>query len=62
VTVSCLEDAVSLIGATPTSPYVMSIESEGPERVRVEFESSETEWRVEATCRDGVMSSTVEEN
>ena len=62
VTVSCLGDSVAFLRAFPNAGYSYEIEEKGPSRVRVEFENSDTSWRVQATCNDGVMTSDVSES
>ena len=59
---SCLDDDIQFLGASPNSGFSVEIEETGPSRVRVEFEGASDSWRVEATCSDGVVSSDVSES
>lgn len=46
---------VELQAATPASGFGVEIDDDGPDRVRVEFEGEDVEYRVEARWRDGTL-------
>ncbi|HSM43551.1 MAG TPA: hypothetical protein VK969_00895 [Acidimicrobiia bacterium] len=46
---------VELQGATPAPGFGVEIDDDGPDRVRVEFESGDDDFRVEARWRDGTL-------
>ena len=46
---------VELQGATPAQGFGVEIDDDGPDRVRVEFEAEDEEYRVEARWRDGTL-------
>lgn len=46
---------VELQAATPASGFGVEIDDDGPDRVRVEFEGEDDEFRVEARWRDGTL-------
>lgn len=53
VTVTCRGPSIVLDSAVAYSGYGMERDDAGPDRVRVEFESDESDLRVEAECVDG---------
>ena len=60
VTVVYSNGEVTLAGATPAFGYKMEIEDEGPERVRVDFESDENEISVRIEWKDGQLEVEIE--
>lgn len=46
---------VELQAATPAPGFGVEIDDDGPDRVRVEFEGEDDEFRVEARWRDGTL-------
>lgn len=46
---------VELQAATPAPGFDVEIDDAGPQRVRVEFESEDSDVRVEAEWRNGVL-------
>lgn len=46
---------VELQGATPAPGFGVEIDDDGPDRVRVEFEGEDDDYRVEARWRDGTL-------
>ncbi len=53
VTVTCRGPVISLDSAIAYSGYVLERDEVGPDRVRVEMESDDARYRVEAECVDG---------
>jgi hypothetical protein len=53
VVVQCNGGAISLQAATPANGYEVEVDEDGPEEVKVEFESEETDAEVEAICAGG---------
>ena len=60
VTVVYGNGEVTLAGATPAFGYTMEIKDEGPERVRVDFESGENEISVRIEWEDGQLDIEIE--
>jgi len=54
VTISCLGDEISLNGAIPSSGFAVEIKDSGPDEVRVEFRTDETEIEVRVECEAGI--------
>jgi hypothetical protein len=46
---------VTLVSATPVTPYHVDVEDDGPEKVEVEFDSESTEYQVRAFVDDGEL-------
>jgi hypothetical protein len=55
VTVSFGNGEVNLQGASPAFGYAMEVEDDGPDRVRVDFESDDVEISVRAEWKDGML-------
>lgn len=53
VTVECRGPNISLKGAQPNSGWSIDVDSRGPVKVRVDFESGERRTRVQAECVGG---------
>jgi hypothetical protein len=53
VVVQCNGDAITLQAATPADGYEVEVDESGPEEVKVEFESEESDAEVEAVCAGG---------
>jgi hypothetical protein len=51
--VQCNGDAITLQAATPADGYEVEVDESGPEEVKVEFESEESDAEVEAVCAGG---------
>ena len=62
VVVQCNGDAISLQAATPANGYEVEVDEDGPEEVKVEFESEETDAEVEAICAGGTAQVHAEED
>ena len=62
VVVQCNGDAISLQAATPANGYAVEVDEGGPEEVKVEFESEETDAEVEAICAGGTAQFHAEED
>ena len=54
VSAECRGATIRLTGASPTSGFAVEVDDDGPDRVRVEFDSEESRTRVEAACVAGV--------
>ncbi|MDH3306497.1 MAG: hypothetical protein OEO77_03105 [Acidimicrobiia bacterium] len=54
VTVLCHGDSISFSGAVPAAGYAAEVESTGPGRVEVEFDSPNLKWEVRVECSGGV--------
>lgn len=48
-------DEVTLVSATPVTPFHVDVEDDGPEKVEVEFDSESAEYQVRATVQDGEL-------
>jgi hypothetical protein len=55
VTVSFGNGEVNLQGASPAFGYSMEVEDEGPDLVRVDFESDDGEISVRVEWKDGML-------
>jgi hypothetical protein len=55
-------EEVELQAATPAPGYEVEIDDAGPDRVRVDFESDDSDVRVEAEWRDGELEVTVSDD
>jgi hypothetical protein len=55
VTVSYGDGQVHLQGASPAFGYVMEVEDDGPDQVRVDFESDDVEVSVRVEWKDGML-------
>jgi hypothetical protein len=56
VTAACTgPDTITLLGAVPVAGWSLDVESSGPARVRVDFESGEHEAEIEVVCRNGQL-------
>ena len=55
VVAECRGSAIALVGAQPASGWKLEVDDQGPDEVRVEFETSDerTRVRVEGVCVDG---------
>lgn len=53
---------VELQAATPASGFAVEIDDDGPDRVRVEFESDDLEVRVEVRWENGDLDIRIDEN
>ena len=62
VVVQCNGDAIALQAATPANGYTVEVDEGGPEEVKVEFESEETDAEVEAMCAGGTAQFDAEED
>ena len=62
VSVTCRGSVISLDSAIAYSGYVLERDDVGPDRVRVEMESDDVRFRVEAECVDGVPVITADRN
>jgi hypothetical protein len=54
VSVACTSQAISLLSASPADGWRVKIENRGPDRVKLEFSSGETDTKVGGTCVSGV--------
>ncbi|MGI9649342.1 MAG: hypothetical protein ACR2OI_12565 [Acidimicrobiia bacterium] len=62
VTAACTGlDTVKLLGAVPVAGWSLEVESEGPNKVRVDFEAGSQETEIEITCSNGQLSAEIEE-
>lgn len=62
VTAACTgPDTIKLLGAVPVAGWSLEVESEGPEKVRVDFESGSEETEIKITCSTGQLSAEIEE-
>jgi hypothetical protein len=62
VTAACTgPDTIKLLGAVPVAGWSLEVESEGPEKVRVDFESGSEETEITITCSNGQLSAEIEE-
>lgn len=55
MTVSFGNGKVNFEGASPAFGYVMEVEDEGPDLVRVDFESDDEEISVRVEWKDGAL-------
>ena len=56
VTAACTgPDTITLLGAVPVAGWSLDVESSGPAKVRVDFESGEREAEIEVVCRTGQL-------
>ncbi|MDH5371629.1 MAG: hypothetical protein OEX97_01655 [Acidimicrobiia bacterium] len=64
VTVSCTGDTITFLTALANSGFQSEVKSEGPERVRVNFKDvdDDREFEIRATCHDGEVEYTVNED
>ncbi|HEX6301852.1 MAG TPA: hypothetical protein VF148_15440 [Acidimicrobiia bacterium] len=53
---------VELQAATPAPGFAVEIDDDGPERVRVEFDSDSVEVRIEVRWENGALDVDVDEN
>ncbi|MDH3606255.1 MAG: hypothetical protein OER12_04600 [Acidimicrobiia bacterium] len=56
VTVACTgANTITLLGTSPVGGWSVEVESSGPEKVRVDFESGEEESEIEVVCVNGQL-------
>lgn len=56
VTAICTgQTTIQLLGAVPLGGWSLDVESAGPDKVRVDFESGEQESEIEIVCRNGQL-------
>ena len=53
VTVSCQGSTISLVSASPSNGYTLSVRNSGPIDVDVDFNGQPNGSAVQATCRNG---------
>ena len=62
VTAACTGlDTVKLLGAVPVAGWSLEVKSEGPVKVRVDFESGSQETEIEIQCSNGQLSAEISE-
>jgi hypothetical protein len=55
-------EEVELQAATPVPGFSVEVDDDGPERVRVEFDSDSSEVRIEVRWENGALSVDVDED
>jgi hypothetical protein len=56
VSVACTgPSAITLLSAVPLSGWDLDLESSGPSKVRVDFDSGEDESEIEIVCQNGQL-------
>jgi len=62
VTVACTgANTITLLGTSPVGGWSVEVESSGPEKVRVDFESGEEESEIEVVCVNGQLQAHIED-
>ena len=59
VSVSCSDQTISLLYASPQDGWRVEIEKRGPDKVEVDLESAGAGTRVSATCVNGAPVATI---